>query len=451
VQPPLEGWNVHRTPLTRPLGPLLLLSAVCVTAYAAAQGDAPLAAPSQAPPSGGSAPAGAPLKPEQLEALVAPVALYPDPLLAQVLMASTYPLEVVQAARWSKANPKVTGKELQDAMLKQSWDPSVKSLCSLPDTLAMMNERLEWTQALGDAFLGQQEDVMDAVQALRNKAMAAGNLKSSKELTVTTEKPPPPPADAGVVVQPAAQPQQIIVIQPANPQVIYVPQYNPVVVYGTWPYPAYPPYPVYPPGYVAATAAISFGVGMAVGAAMWGGCHWGYHGYSSVNINVNNYNRYNHTNISNTNNNWNHNTQHRQGVPYNGSGAQQKYGSGRGSSPSASTRDAYRGRTDTGGGSARPGGGATASQRPAGGANNVGQTQRPSGGGAAGGAGGPGKGQRPSASPSTRPAGGGASGGSAFQGMNSGGQARAASSRGNASMGASGRGGGGGGGGGRRR
>lgn len=292
------------------------------------------------------------LKPDQLEALVAPIALYPDPLLAQVLMACTYPLEVVQAARWSKANPKVTGKELEDAMLKQPWDPSVRSLCSIPDTLAMMNEHLEWTQDLGDAFLAQQGDVMDAVQALRAKAVAAGNLKSSKELTVTTEKPQAPPADAGVVVQPAAQQQQVIIIQPANPQVVYVPQYNPVVVYGAWPYPAYPPYPVYPPGYVAATAAISFGVGLAVGAAMWGNCSWGYHGHSNVNINVNNYNRVNHTNISNNGNrntaNWNHASQHRQGVGYKDSASRERYGGG--NSPSAGTRESYRGRGDTGSG-----------------------------------------------------------------------------------------------------
>jgi hypothetical protein len=390
------------------------------------------------------------LKADQLEALVAPIALYPDPLLAQVLMAATYPLEVVQAARWSKANPKVTGKDLEDAMLKQSWDPSVKSLCSLPDTLAMLNEHLEWTQDLGDAFLAQQGDVMEAVQALRAKAVAAGNLKSSKELTVSTEQPQPPPADAGVVVQPAAQPQQVIVIQPASPQVVYVPQYNPVVVYGAWPYPAYPPYPVYPPGYVAATAAISFGVGVAIGAAMWGGCSWGYHGYSSVNIHVNNYNRYNHTNI-NVNNrntaNWNHNSQHRQGVAYKNASTQQRYGGGSGNSASASTRDAYRGHSNQGSGG-RPATGNGPAQRPAGGAGGASPAQRP-----AGGAGGASPAQRPAGgaggvSPTQRPATGGSpsnrAGGSAFQGMNNGNQARAASSRGNASMGGGGRGGGGG-------
>jgi len=386
-----------------------------------------------------------PLKPEELDALLAPIALYPDPLLAQVLMASTYPLEVVEAARWSKANPKVTGKDLEDAMLKQSWDPSVKSLCSFPDTLAMMNEKLDWTQKLGDAFLADQDGVMDAVQRLRKRAQDAGNLKSSKELTVTTEKPQPPPADAGVAITPAQQ-QQVIVIQPASPTVVYVPQYNPTVVYGAWPYPAYPPYPVYPPGYVAATAAISFGIGMAVGAAMWGGCSWGYHGYSSVNINVNNYNRYNHTNISNTNinsrnTNWNHNSAHRQGVPYRDSASQQRYGRGTNAANTAS-REQFRGRAEQGrqeiarGGADqyRPGaGGAGAQQRPGGGGAATAQrpsagggTQRPSGGGYGGGG------------ASQYGGGGNRGGGSAFQGMNNGGQARAASSRGHASMGGGG-------------
>ena len=438
------GWGV--------LGVLLLLGGT-----ASAQG-AP--AGQSAPPQGGGAPPSAPLKPEQLDALVAPIALYPDPLLAQVLMASTYPLEVVEAARWSKANPKVTGKDLEDAMLKQSWDPSVKSLCSFPDTLAMMNDKLDWTQSLGDAFLAQQDAVMDAVQRLRKRAQDAGNLKSSKELTVTTEKPQPPPADAGVPAAAPAQ-QQVIVIQPASPTVVYVPQYNPTVVYGAWPYPAYPPYPVYPPGYVAATAAISFGVGMAVGAAMWGGCSWGYHGYSSVNINVNNYNRYNHTNISNTNinnrtTNWNHNSAHRQGVPYRDSTSQQRYGRGTNASNTAA-REQFRGRADQGrqqiaqGGADqfKPGGGGAGTQRPGGG--GAGTAQRPGGGGAGtqrpGGGGGEqrlgagsGGTQRPSGG--GYGGGGGRSGGNAFQGMNNGGQARAASSRGHASMG---------GGGGRRR
>src|SRR5262245_46292631 len=126
-------------------------------------------------------------KPEELESLVAPIALYPDSLVAQVLMASTYPLEIVEAARWSKANPTLKDKALQDALEKQTWDPSVKSLTAFPQILTMLNDKLDMTQKLGDAFLAQQKDVMDAVQRLRTKAQAAGNLKSSKEQTVSSE------------------------------------------------------------------------------------------------------------------------------------------------------------------------------------------------------------------------------------------------------------------------
>ncbi len=189
----------------------------------------------------GQEPAPAPtFKAEELEQFVAPIALYPDSLLAQVLMASTYPLEVVEAARWAKDNPSVTGEALEEAMVGQTWDPSVKSLVAFPDVIAMMNEKLDWTQKLGDAFLAQQAEVMDAVQRLRAKAKAEGNLKSSKEQTVTTEAPP---ADATTTTT------TIIKVEPADPQVVYVPTYNPTVVYGTWPYPAYPPYYYYPPYY----------------------------------------------------------------------------------------------------------------------------------------------------------------------------------------------------------
>src|SRR5215471_810475 len=150
-------------------------------------------------------------------------------------MASTYPLEVVQAARFVSANANLKGAQLDEELKKYTWDDSVKSLVSFPQVLTMMNEKLDWTQNLGDAFLGSQKDVMDAIQRLRAKAQAEGNLKSTAEQTVATA------------------PAQIITIQPTNPQVVYVPTYNPTVVYGAWPYPAYPPYSYYPPGYVAGT------------------------------------------------------------------------------------------------------------------------------------------------------------------------------------------------------
>ena len=202
-----------------------------------------------------------PFKQEELDQLVAPIALYPDSLLAQVFMASTYPLEVVLAGRWVKANQKLKGDALTAALEKEDWDPSVKSLVNFPQVLDMMNEKLDWTQKLGDAFLAQEKDVMDTVQKLRLKAYGEGNLKTSEQQKVVVEEE-----------------TKTIIIEPANPQVVYVPTYNPTVVYGAWPYPSYPPYYYYPPGYVPGAALFSFGVGVAMGAAWgyaWGGCGWG--------------------------------------------------------------------------------------------------------------------------------------------------------------------------------
>lgn len=221
----------------------------------------------------------------QLAALVAPIALYPDPLVAQVLMASTYPVEVAEAYNWLKSNSQLKGDALNQALQKQTWDASVKSLVSFPPVLDMMGSQLSWTQNLGNAVLAQQKDVMASIQDLRRKAKASGALKSNQQQTVSTE---------------GSGSNQTVVIQPANPQVVYVPTYNPTTVYGGWPYPAYPPVSYYPPGYVAGTALLSFGVGMAVGAALWGGCHWG---GGSITVNNNTFNNFN----RNTNRNWNSN------------------------------------------------------------------------------------------------------------------------------------------------
>jgi len=269
-------------------------------------------------------PAASSFSKEQIEQLVAPIALYPDALVAQILMASTYPLEVVQAARWTKENPKVTGKALEDAMQKQPWDPSVKSLTATPQVLAMMNDKLDWMQKLGDAFLAQQKEMLDGVQRLRSKALAAGNLKSGKEQKVTTEQ-------EGNTT--------IVKIEPANPEVVYVPVYNPTMVYGPWPYPAYPPYYYYPPAY-AGGVFFAFSVGIIIGNAWWGGCHWG---GGNVYINHNNYNNFNRTNISGGD--WQHKPEHRKGVEYRDQGSRDKYG---GQRPGADTRDAYRGRDGAG-------------------------------------------------------------------------------------------------------
>ena len=326
-----------KSPFARGLG-ALLIALLLVPGLAAAQTDQG-AGGSQA------------FKPEELEQIAAPIALYPDPLVAQILMASTYPLELVQAARFAKANASLKGVQLDEALKKEPWDDSVKSLVSFPQVLTMMNEKLDWTQNLGDAFLGQQKELMDSIQRLRAKAEAAGNLKSNAEQTVKVE---PAPAPQTVVVQQA--PPQIITIQAANPQVIYVPTYNPTVVYGAWPYPAYPPYAYYPPGYVAGAALLSFGIGMAVGGAVWGNCNWG---QGDVNVNVNQYNNYtknvNNVDVANKrteiqNNRgsgqWQHDPEHRKGAQYRDASTQQRFN--KAEAPNAQSREAFRGRAAEG-------------------------------------------------------------------------------------------------------
>ena len=262
---------------------------------------------------------------QELDQLLAPIALYPDALLAQILMASTYPLEIVHAARWAKDNPKITGKPLEDAMAQQPWDPAVKSLTSVPQVLQQMNDRLEWTQKLGDAFLAQQKDVMATVQALRAKADASGNLKPSEHMTVDKQ---------------TQGSNTVYVIESPKPEVVYVPTYNPTVVYGTWPYPQ-PPYYVYPPSYVY-PPGLAFATGMFVGAAIWGNCNWG---HGEVDVNVNRYNNFNRSSVSNTN--WNHNVDHRKGVAYRDQNVASQYQRG-GDRQAAQARENYRGRAESG-------------------------------------------------------------------------------------------------------
>jgi len=286
-------------------------------------------------------------KPEELGQLVAPIALYPDSLVAQILMASTYPLEIVQAARWANQNKNLKGDALAKALEKQTWDPSVKSLVNFPQVLQMMNDRLDWTQKLGDAVLAQQGAVMDAIQDLRAKANAQGTLKSTPEQKV--------------VVQ-----EKVIVIEPTNPNYVYVPTYNPTVVYGAWPYPAYPPAYYYPPGYVAG-AAFAFTAGVALTAAWgyaWGNCNWGHH---EVNYNVNqNINRNTTINreayqnkAANAQGKWQHNPENRKGVAYRDQNTAQKYNRA-GSAQGVQDRQAYRGKGGQGPGpgvSTQPAGG----------------------------------------------------------------------------------------------
>jgi hypothetical protein len=248
----------------------------------------------------------------QIEQLVAPIALYPDDLLSQVLMAATYPIEVVEAARWSRDNPTVTGKALEDAMQKQAWDPSVKALTAVPQTLQMMNDQLKWTQDLGNAFLAQQIDVLDAVQRLRERADKAGNLRSTPQQTVRRVNRPGGVSAAGA---PAAAYE----IVPAVPDEYFVPIYDPTVVYGTWPYDDYYPFYWYPPGWGGGW--YGFGAGFFAGAAIWGGINWW---NRNVYVDHHRFNQFNRTNI--TDRNWSHNVDHRRGVGYNNKQLSDRFG-----------------------------------------------------------------------------------------------------------------------------
>jgi len=247
---------------------------------------------------------------DQLDSLVAPIALYPDPLLAQVLAASTYPLEIVQLQQWLIKNKNLKDKALADAAAKQPWDSSIQAMAALPDLVKRLADDVQWTTDLGNAFLAQQSDVMDAVQRMRSKAKDTGNLKSNEQMKVETK---------------VIESKSVVVIEQSSPEVVYVPSYNPTVVYGPPVYP-YPPVSYPPPGYYAAGMAISFGVGVAMGAAWgggWGNCGWG--GNNDVTINNNNnYNRNSNVSGGNRNTsvgsgnrgggaggNWQHNPQHR--------------------------------------------------------------------------------------------------------------------------------------------
>ena len=260
---------------------------------------------------------------EQLDQMTAQVALYPDSLLSQLFMATTYPDEFAEAAKWSKAHPDSKGDDAVKLVENEPWDPSVGSLVAFPEVLITLGEKPDWVRNMGDAFLAQPEDVMNSVQRLRGQAQKAGNLKSNEQVKVTVEAPPAPTT---TVVQQAAPPQ-VIVIQPAQPSVVYVPAYNPTSVYGPWAYPAYPPY-YYPPppGYwFSRTIAtgIAWGVGIGVSNALWGGFDWGRH---DVDINVNRYNNINVNKRIDVNSNrttWNHNPEHRK-TAYRGGDATRK-------------------------------------------------------------------------------------------------------------------------------
>src|SRR5580704_4818181 len=414
-----------------------LLAIICVELlvvqpYASAQQQPPLN--QQMPANTQQSPPPQTLSPAQLDSLVAPIALYPDPILSQILVASTYPLEIVEAARWLSQNSSLQGKPLVDAAAKQSWDASVQALVVLPDVLKRLNQEITWTSDLGNAFLAQQQDVMEAVQRMRQKAESKGALQSNKEQQVTT-------ATQGG--------NTYIEIQPASPELVYVPQYDPAAVWGP---PVDYPYPpiYYPPstGAVIAAGAISFGLGVAVGAIWsggWGGWGWGC-GWGRNNVVINNNfissNHFNRTNVANGNN-WVHNPAHRGGVPYNNRNVANRFNAAQRNVNARPTVAQTQQRLNQSSLGQRPGNGARPSQgnlgpRPAAAQGNF---KPPAGGDRVG----------------NRSVGGGGGNGGAFGGMNQGGnRAQMNSSRGFSSGGGfhgggGGRGGGGRGGGGRRR
>ena len=286
-----------------------LLAMICAIALLPGEGVAYPSPPLQQGATPSSTAQAVKIPSEQLDSLVAPIALYPDPLLAQILAASTYPLEIVQLHQWLAKNKDLKDKQLADAVAKQSWDPSIQALAALPDVVKLLGDNIQWTTDLGNAFLSQQSDVMDAVQRMRKKAQDKGTLKSTEQQTVETK----------VIEQ-----KSVIVIEQANPQVVYVPSYDPVVVYG----PAYYPYPpiYYPPwGYYAVGMAISFGFGVMMGAFWSGGWGWGC-GWGGNNITINNNNNFNRNNIGGGNRG---NIGNRPANPIAGGGNRGNFGGGR--------------------------------------------------------------------------------------------------------------------------
>jgi hypothetical protein len=247
---------------------------------------------------------------EELTQMLAPIALYPDSLIAQILMASTYPIEVVEAERWIRQNKNLKGDEFDKALQEKTWDSSVKSLCHFPDVLYVMSDNLERTTRLGDAFLSQQDDVMDTVQELRRKAQEQGNLKTTKEQKVVFE-------------------QQDIQIEPTDPGVVYVPVYDPLYVYGPWWYPAYPPYYwFYPPGPIIASGIIGFGFGIFLGFDIFSWCWFDWH-HHHIDIDIHKtkrFNRFDRGRWDFERHVWQHEPEHRRGVAYRDRTTGQRFG-----------------------------------------------------------------------------------------------------------------------------
>jgi len=237
--------------------------------------------------------------PAQLDQILAPIALYPDPLLAQILMAATYPLEVVQAEGWLQDpnNAALKGDQLTAALEQKPWDPSVKSIVPFPQILRMLDGNLDWTERLGEAFLANQSATMDSVQRLRQRAQAAGKLQSTPQETVATQG-------------------QFITIEPPSPQIVYIPVYDPAVVYGPWPYPAFWPY--YFPGFFDGVIIgdLGFGwFGVSIIGPLWGWDHWDW-GRHRIDIDRDRFTALNRNRAPVGGNIWHHDQSHRSGVPY---------------------------------------------------------------------------------------------------------------------------------------
>jgi len=319
----------------------LLLQGIVAIACAALlmPGELVVLAQGTAVPASATEPAAAKLPPEQLDSLVAPIALYPDPLLAQTLVAATYPLEIIQLQQWLLKNPGLKDQALVDAVAKQPWDPAIQSMAAVPDVVKRLADDVQWTTDLGNAFLAQQGDVMDAVQRMRKKAADNGALVPNEQQKVETQ---------------VVEGKTVIVVESANPEVVYVPSYSPTVVYGSAPYYPYPP--IYYPPYVPGTAFVAFSFGIMVGAA-WGGycCNMGW-GNNDIDIDIDN--NFNRNNINSGNRNqsgkWQHDAQHRGAAPYADRATASKYGgTARGDSPGsrqASARQQSSGVGDRGAG-----------------------------------------------------------------------------------------------------
>ncbi|MCL4477433.1 MAG: DUF3300 domain-containing protein [Nitrospirae bacterium] len=246
---------------------------------------------------------------EELAQMLAPIALYPDSLIAQILMASTYPLEIVEAERWLRQNKHLKGDELDKALQEKTWDPSVKSLCHFPDVLFAMSDKLDQTRKLGDAFLSQQDDAMATIQELRQKAQNQGNLRTTKEQQVIVEG-------------------DVIKIEPTDPEVVYVPVYDPFYVYGPWWYPAYPPYYwYYPPSFVITGGFISFGppVFIGIGLFSWVWFDWHVHRIHIDIVKTRRFHRYRDRQDFDRHV-WRHDPVHRRGVAYRDRKTSERFG-----------------------------------------------------------------------------------------------------------------------------